>query len=105
MKSIIQNSKDYCYLCGKSGQLEEHHVFNGTANRSKSEEDGMKVYIHRVCHNWIHRHEMSDLNLKSRCQKIWQEYYNKTEEDFIKRYGKSYIEKFKEWRNKNDTNK
>lgn len=105
MKSIIQTNKDYCYLCGKTGSLEEHHIFNGTANRKKSEEDGMKVYVHSVCHRWIHEHEISDLNLKSRCQKIWQYHYKKSTEDFIERYGISYIDKFEIWRNKNDTNK
>lgn len=78
---------------------------NGTANRKKSEEDGLKVYVHKVCHDYIHEHELTDLNLKARCQKIWQEYYGKSESDFIKRYGKSYIAKFEEWRKRNDTNK
>lgn len=78
---------------------------NGTSNRKKSEEDGLKVYVHRTCHDWIHRHELSDLNLKAKGQRIWQEYYNKSESDFIKRYGKSYIAKFEEWRTRNDTNK
>ena len=100
MKSIVHTNNGYCYICKQYGQLVEHHVFNGTANRKKSEEDGMKVYVHTVCHEWIHTHEISDLNLKAICQKIWQEYYNKTDEDFIKRYGIDYIEKFEIWRNK-----
>lgn len=102
MKSIVQTNKEYCYLCNKNGSLVEHHIFNGTANRKKSEEDGMKVYLHPVCHRWIHEHEISDLNLKAKGQKIWQEYYVKTKREFIGRYGKSYIDKFEEWRKKND---
>ena len=100
MKSIIQDNKEICYICGRYGAKHEHHVFNGTANRKKSEEDGMKVYLHPCCHDWIHRHELSDLNLKAKCQKIWQEHYKKSTNDFIDRYGISYIDKFEEWRNK-----
>lgn len=93
MRSIIQNDKDTCYVCKKhiAGSREEHHVFNGTANRKKSEEDGMKVYLHKTCHMWLHNHPISNRTIKARCQKIWQDYYKKSEEDFIKRYGKSYL--------------
>ena len=97
MESIIQKDKDICYLCGKYGAGDVHHIFNGAANRSKSEEDRMKVYLHRVCHDWIHRHEMSDLNLKAKAQRIWCEHYGKSEEDFIKRYGKSYIARYEDF--------
>lgn len=49
MRSIIQIDCTRCFLCGepehyKNGiydRLEEHHVFFGTANRSKSEKWGM----------------------------------------------------------------
>lgn len=101
MKSIIQGDKEICYLCGKYGAKHEHHIFNGTANRKKSEEDGMKVYLHPVCHDWIHCHELSDLNLKAKAQKIWQDHYKKSKQEFIDRYGKSYIDKFDDWRNRN----
>lgn len=101
MKSIIQGDKEICYLCGKYGAKHEHHIFNGTANRKKSEEDGMKVYLHPVCHDWIHTHELSDLNLKAKAQRIWQDHYKKSKQEFIDRYGKSYIDKFEEWRNRN----
>ena len=96
MKSIIQENKDYCYLCGRYGNLQEHHVFNGTANRKKSEEDGMKVYVHFRCHEFIHSHQLTDLNLKAHCQQVWQDHYKKSNKDFIKRYGKDYIEIFNE---------
>ena len=38
MKSIIQgDSEDRCYICGRTEWIERHHIFNGTANRKKSE--------------------------------------------------------------------
>lgn len=100
MKSIMQTDDNYCYLCGKYGANHTHHVCNGTANRKKSEEDGLKVRVHSRCHEYIHTHELTDLNLKAKAQRIWQEHYKKTKEDFIKRYGISYIDKFEEWRNR-----
>ena len=102
MESIISDNRQICYLCGKYGTTEAHHIFNGTANRSKSEEDGMKVYLHRVCHRWLHEHEMSDLNLKAKAQRIWMEHYGKTEDDFIKRYGVNYIAKLDERLKRNE---
>ena len=53
MKSILQDKKDRrCYLCalvdGDNSEkliLQEHHIFEGTANRRNSEKYGMKVYL------------------------------------------------------------
>lgn len=53
MKSIMHDRKDgTCYLCMKlrgdysrKGVLQEHHAICGTANRRKSEEYGLKVYL------------------------------------------------------------
>ena len=41
----------------------------------------------------VHGKYGKDLNLylKQIAQKRWQEYYNKTKEDFIARYGKNYL--------------
>ena len=42
MKSIIQTKKE-SFLSGVTYDLEEHHVFYGTANRKISEKYGLKV--------------------------------------------------------------
>lgn len=49
MKSIIQTDKDRCYLCGRYGQTEEHHVFGGP-DRLMSEKYGLKVRLCIECH-------------------------------------------------------
>ena len=94
MKSIIQTNDECCYLCGKAlfGYKHKHHIFNGIANRKKCDEDLIFCYVHPACHDFIHSHQKTDLNLKARCQKIWQDHYKKTEEYFIERYGKSYVD-------------
>ena len=95
MKSILQNKKE-CFRCHNNENLELHHIFFGNANRKLSERDGLKVYLCTKHHRGdygIHGKYGKDLNLylKQIAQRRWQEYYNKTTEDFIKRYGKSYI--------------
>lgn len=37
--------RDGCYICGYGGYTEEHHIFGGTANRSRSERYGLKVQL------------------------------------------------------------
>lgn len=65
-------------------------------NRQKSIEDGLVVFLTQEQHegtNGVHGkngHEF-DLELKRVAQKTWCDYYNKTKEDFIKRYGRSYL--------------
>ena len=73
-----------------------HEVFFGQRNRSKSIEDGLIVFLTHEDHegtNGVHGksgHEF-DLYLKRIAQKRWMEFYNKTTEQFIKRYGKNYL--------------
>ena len=41
-----------CWKCGKWGQMERHHIFEGVANRKKSEEYGLVVLL---CGEECHR--------------------------------------------------
>ena len=90
MKSVLQLDTSVCFVCMRRGSLECHHVFEGTANRKKSEADGMKIYVHRACHMWIHEHPASAYTLKKRAQAVWESRYG-SPEDFVKRYGWDYI--------------
>ena len=94
--SIMPNSKYWSnerYLGS-----ERHEVFEGrTGNRDKSIEDGLVIFtspqIHRTNKDSIHLAPKDEkwIELKRIGQKTWQEYYDKTEEDFRKRYGRSYL--------------
>ena len=95
MKSILQSKKE-CYLCETTFNLENHHIFFGTANRRLSEKDGLKVWLCIYHHKGtvgVHGKNGHTLDkyLKSIAQIAYMQYYNKTEEDFIKRYGKSFL--------------
>jgi hypothetical protein len=75
---------------------ERHEIFEGrTGNRDKSIEDGLVIFImpyqHRTGNDSIHLNPKQWEWLKVVAQKTWQEYYNKTEEEFRLRYGKNYL--------------
>ena len=95
MKSIIQTKKE-CFECRACSNLEEHHIFFGTANRKLSEQDGLKVWLCSFHHRGTtgvhgkYGHKL-DESLKSLAQLIYMQYYKKTAEDFRKRYGKNYL--------------
>ena len=89
---MIQTEKE-CYFCKTTLGLERHHIFYGVANRKLSEKDGCVVWLcreHHTGNTGVHHNRMADLSLKRLCQMAWQEKYG-TKEDFIRRYGKSYL--------------
>ena len=71
-----------------------HEVF-GASNRQKSIEDGLVIFLRPEDHNMsekgIHANREFDLYAKRKAQLRWQEFYGKTEEQFRKRYGKSWL--------------
>lgn len=97
-KSIVQSDPNFCFLCGRNGsadRLEKHHLF-GASNRKHSEEDGLFVWLcgercHRNGSGSAHRNGdiMDGLHL------IGQKAYEReigTREEFVKRYGRNYLE-------------
>lgn len=94
MKSIIQKNKE-CYVCKKSNNLHFHHIMFGK-NRKKADNDLLTVYLcyeHHEGTNGVHGkngHEL-DLRLKQIAEQVWLEYYNKTIDDFISRYGRNFL--------------
>ena len=94
-RSLIQNVKQ-CYVCSEARTLEKHHVFFGTANRSKAEEDGCWVWLcptHHRSERGVHGAYGGKLKLaiQRKTQLEWQTAYGKDETDFIKRYGRNYL--------------
>ncbi len=83
------------YSTTRHGNLHRHEVFYGTANRKKSIRDGLVVFLspamHNMSDNGVHYNRAFDIHLKQIGQKAWMEHYNKTVEDFIREYGRSYL--------------
>lgn len=87
--------KDMFWQTEREYGLVRHEVFGGRGRRELSIEDGLVIFLtpemHNVTDKGIHFNKQFDLYAKRIGEKRWIEYYNKTEEDFIKRYGKSYL--------------
>ena len=92
-KSIMQEEKQ-CYFCRRTNDLDKHHCIHGTANRKLADKDGLWVWICKDCHTMssmaVHNNAKQDLVLKIQAQMTWEEVYGNRQE-FIQRYGKSYI--------------
>ena len=91
--SLICNERT-CYVCGTTFNLHRHHIFGG-ANRNKSERDGCWCWLcashHNMSSKGVHFNRELDLRLKSFCEERWMSRNDKTEEDFIAEYGRSYL--------------
>ena len=72
-----------------------HEVFFGTANRKKSIEDGLVIYLTPELHNMsdkgIHFNRSFDLWAKRVAERTWIEYYGLAVVEFVNRYGKNYL--------------
>ena len=79
-----------CYICGQYA-TETHHCIHGTANRKLADKDGLTVRLCSRCHRNLHDHGTLDRELQRLAQVRWMEYFGKSEDEFRKRYGKSYI--------------
>ena len=97
MKSIIQDSKDYCFICGRNAKadymgLDEHHVY-GASNRKLSEKYGLKVYLcHSACHLYgVHKNAELNNQLKAKVQQVAMNHYGWSVSDFIRLFGKNYL--------------
>ena len=97
MKSIIQEDREHCFLCGRHARvdyfgLDEHHVFFG-ANRKLSEKYGLKVYLcHELCHLYG-VHKCADINSKVQreVQAKAMKHYGWSIEDFRAIFGRNYL--------------
>lgn len=77
--------------------LHRHEVFFGKAYRQKSIDDGLIVFLTYEQHegtDGVHGKNGNEFNrlLKQIAEKTYREYYNKTKEEFIQRYGKSSLD-------------
>ena len=91
----------------KQNQQKNIIYFFGSANRKLSEQDGLKVWLcpeHHRGQRGVHGKDGATFNnyLKSIAQIEYMKYYNKTKEEFIKRYGRNYIQggKLNEYKSK-----
>ena len=84
-----------CWLCGKGGAMERHHIFGGS-NRKKSEEYGLVVLLcgdtcHRNGPRAAHQCAETALELKKYGERKWMYDHEASTDDFRAVFGKSYL--------------
>lgn len=89
MESILQKEKR-CFICGRTGELDEHHLLSGNSNRGNSTKYKLTIYICRACHGGIHDKGKFEKDAKMYAQREWEKKYG-TREEFIKIFGKSWL--------------
>lgn len=93
--SIMQKSTKWHWEIKRVYGTERHEIFNG-ANRWKSIEDGLVIFLRPYEHTQGKKAIHNNKDFREYAQWVamnrWCEYYQKTEEDFRKRYGFCPIE-------------
>lgn len=94
MKTILDPGSSCCYLCGKTANLECHHVFGG-ANRKASDRYGLTVRLCHECHNepphGVHHSAKNQKKLQRRVQRIAMRHYGWDVIEFRTIFGKNYL--------------
>lgn len=91
MKSVISNER-VCYVCGRTYNLQKHHIYEGKGRRTLSDKHGFWVYLcmdHHTGDHGVHFNKDLDLSLKREGQRIWER--TRSREDFIKTFNRSYL--------------
>jgi len=88
---MLNNKEDGCFFCGRTDQLECHHIFN-KYDKKKAEEDGFLVFLCHTHHNTpegVHYR----IQMRRYLQALAQEKYEETHshEEWMQRYGRNYL--------------
>lgn len=95
IKSIIeQEPAEVCYICGRGGKLQKHHIFGGNPNRGHSENYGLTVHLCTECHTEGKEAVHKDAEIMEALHKIGQAAFERTHtrEEFVAIFGKNYLE-------------
>ena len=82
MKTIIESDRDdRCFLCGRGGRMEVHHMIHGTAGRKMADANGLTVHLCMNCHRQLHDKGTGDRELQRLAQETWERRYVRIETD------------------------
>lgn len=91
-KSVIENDvAGICYICGRHGPTEVHHMMHGTANRRLADSEKLTVHLCRMCHDQVHNQMFAyDEMLKQTAQATFEKYHTRGE--WMRLFGKNYLD-------------
>ncbi len=92
MKTIIGGDRvDRCYICGRTGHMEVHHMMHG-ANRRNADRYGLTVHLCRDCHtagtHAVHRDRTVDLYLIRLAQETFEKKWG--HDEWMRVFGRNY---------------
>lgn len=92
-QSILQSKKE-CYITQSTSGLHKHHIFGG-ANRSRSEQYGLWVWLRADWHNMsdygVHFNKELSRMLKKEAQSAAMRVYGWDMAEFIRLFGRNYL--------------
>lgn len=84
--------EDRCYICGRYGPVEWHHIFGGP-NRQNSEKYRLVVPLCHYCHNeppyGVHFNKKRRLKLQAEGQRMYESIVD--HKSFMEVFGRDYI--------------
>jgi len=81
-----------CHICGRYGNMEEHHMLHGTGKRMLADKDKLTCLLCPECHRNLHDKGEHDLQLMQEAERIWLHKTGGSIKKFIRRYGKNYLD-------------
>lgn len=91
MRSILTDDLEHCFICGRGGWIEMHHIFGGPF-RPKSGKYGLVVPLCHWCHNeppnGVHHNRQRMDWLREKGQEAFEREY--PDKSFIKEFGRNY---------------
>ena len=89
MQSIVQRKRE-CFVCKRDDTLTVHHLYAGS-RRQRADREGLTVFLCPLCHERVQHHDAAaDRILKQIGQRAFERTH--TREEFIRLFGKSYLE-------------
>ena len=81
-----------CYLCGKVGVTERHHVYSGSY-RKTADRLGLVIDLCPECHRFIHSGKGAETKqqIQTDIQFQYMERNGWTKEQWLSQFGKSWI--------------
>ena len=90
MNSIVQDlTEEKCFRCGKTVNLDLHHIMHGVANRRWSTKYGLVCWLCRDCHQLVHCDIMENRKLQKVAQEKFERGYSRNEWMIV--FGKNYL--------------
>ena len=97
-ESVIRQRPGTCFLCekleddiGPKLYLETHHIIFGTANRIKSEEEGLTVRLCLRHHRMVHKDAELSKKLQAYAQREWEAMPGHTRVEWMRIFHRNYL--------------